>query len=629
MSEDNKQQSTKEIPQFSSDDFMLTTKPYDYIYSFHENKFQFWQMIGRISTLAKQLKVSGFKKMWEEYLKSVTSSSSNMFIENTINFDGQDELVSGDYSGSEVDGITYRDRNDIIVTVCCHPIIPIERLVNIDTNTYKLKIAYKRGKTWKTVIADKSTLSSATKIIDLSDVGIAVTSMNAKLIGEYLMKIEELNYERIPEQQSVGRLGWISENKFSPYVKDLVFDGDMSFSHIFEAIKEKGNYDIWLNIMREVRQEKNIYGKLFLATSFSSAILEPCGLLPFFLHAWGSSEVGKTVGLMLSASVWGNPTMGEYITTFNGTAVGQELQASFLNSLPMCIDELQIKSSQRISDFDAMIYQLTEGVGRLRGKKTGGLQKTTTWRNCFITTGEHPISNSSSGGGAVNRVIEFECTEKVYSDLVELCKVIKLNYGFAGKMFVEYLQQDGIIEKIRNIQQNFYKELLKTNSTDKQAASASAILTADKIATEIIFKDDKALSVDDMKLILSSKDNVNANKRALNYIYDTVAVNSSKFWTSNMNDSINSEVWGMIDDQYIYIINSVFEKLMLEQGYNSAAFLSWAKRESILKCNSGRNTLRKRIGAVSPRCVVLCKQTLYEDSNEDDETDCEYSDLPF
>lgn len=96
-----------------------------------------------------------------------------------------------------------------------------------------------------------------------------------------------------------------------------------------------------------------------------------------------------------------------------------------------------------------------------------------------------------------------------------------------------------------------------------------------------------------------------------------------------MNDSINSEVWGMIDDQYIYIINSVFEKLMLEQGYNSAAFLSWAKRESILKCNSGRNTLRKRIGAVSPRCVVLCKQTLYEDSNEDDETDCEYSDLPF
>ena len=153
MSEDNKQQSTKEIPQFSSDDFMLTTKPYDYIYSFHENKFQFWQMIGRISTLAKQLKVSGFKKMWEEYLKSVTSSSSNMFIENTINFDGQDELVSGDYSGSEVDGITYRGRNDIIVTVCCHPIIPIERLVNIDTNTYKLKIAYKRGKTWKTVIA--------------------------------------------------------------------------------------------------------------------------------------------------------------------------------------------------------------------------------------------------------------------------------------------------------------------------------------------------------------------------------------------------------------------------------------------------------------------------------------------
>ena len=110
---------------------------------------------------------------------------------------------------------------------------------------------------------------------------------------------------------------------------------------------------------------------------------------------------------MIAASVWACPKMGEFCTTFNSTLVGQEMTAAFLNSLPMCIDELQIQSSSGVRDFDRIIYQLTEGVGRTRGAKTGGLQRMNTWRNCIITNGEHPISNSSSGGGAVNRVIEF------------------------------------------------------------------------------------------------------------------------------------------------------------------------------------------------------------------------------
>ena len=157
---------------------------------------------------------------------------------------------------------------------------------------------------------------------------------------------------------------------------------------------------------------------------------------------------------MIASSVWACPKMGEYITTFNSTLVGQEMTATFLNSLPMCVDELQIQSSAGVKDFDKIIYQLTEGVGRTRGAKTGGLQKINTWRNCIITNGEHPISNTNSGGGAVNRIIEFECDTKVYSDLVGICAVIGSNYGFAGREFVEYLQTEGAVERINKIQKD-------------------------------------------------------------------------------------------------------------------------------------------------------------------------------
>lgn len=118
--------------------------------------------------------------------------------------------------------------------------------------------------------------------------------------------------------------------------------------------------------------------------------------------------------------------MGEYIQTFNSTVVGHERTAAFLNSLPFLIDELQLsKDSHGRSRFD--VYQLAQGVGRSRGTKTGGIERTPTWRNTILTTGESPIVGGSAGAGAVNRVIDIECTSNnvVIADGMAVSAVIK------------------------------------------------------------------------------------------------------------------------------------------------------------------------------------------------------------
>jgi uncharacterized protein (DUF927 family) len=460
------------------------------------------------------------------------------------------------------------------------------------------------------LIAEKSVLASSNSILQLAASGVLVTSENAKSLSKYLFEIEDLNYDTIPEQKSVSRLGWVGEHGFSPYVDELVFDGENNFKHIFNSVKSEGDRQKWLDIMLRVRAEKSP-GRLFLASAFASVILEPCGLLPFFVHAWGGTETGKTVGLMIASSVWACPKMGEYITTFNSTLVGQEMTATFLNSLPMCVDELQIQSSAGIKDFDKIIYQLTEGVGRTRGAKSGGLQKINTWRNCIITNGEHPISNSNSGGGAVNRIIEFECAEKVYSDLVGICQVINSNYGFAGREFVEYLQSEGAVDRVNKLQKEFYRELLKSDSTDKQAASASAILTADYIATELIFKDGNNLTVEDMAKIMTKKDEVNVNARAYDYILELVARNPNKFKANDFGD-YQGEAWGKIDGNHIYIIKSVFDREMQFAGFNSTAFLSWAKRQALLITSEGRRTIVSRVAGTPTNCVCILKERDFE-----------------
>ena len=145
-----------------------------------------------------------------------------------------------------------------------------------------------------------------------------------KSLSSYLFELEQLNYEQIPEQK-VGQ-GWVGGDGFSPHVDELVFDGEQSFKHIFNSIGEKGDFNKWLDIMRDIRKT-SIAGRLFLA-GICKRYIGTMWTTSVFLHIWGGTEVGKTVGLMIAASVWASPKMGDYISTFNSTSVAQELLAT-------------------------------------------------------------------------------------------------------------------------------------------------------------------------------------------------------------------------------------------------------------------------------------------------------------
>ena len=615
------------VPEFTADDFYNTSKPFEWLYQFKDNKFVLQQMLQKMKQRANSVGVRSFVTLWKVYLES-EQKRRGIVPHNATDWDNQPmELTCGEYVCNDAVGVAKMDKFGYMEVICRHPIMPVQRLVNVDNGEERLLVAFRKGNGWRSTVAEKAKIASNTQILSLAAFGIMVNSENAKALSTYLLDMEQMNYNAIEEKRSVGRLGWVMGNSFSPYVDDLVFDGEANFRHIFGAVKSSGSREKWINAMKKLRAEKSV-GRLFLAASFASVLLEPCGLLPFFLHAWGGTETGKTVGLMIAASVWACPKMGEYITTFNATSVGQEMTAGFLNSLPMCIDELQIQSSQGIKDFDKTVYQLTEGVGRSRGAKTGGLQKQTTWRNCIITNGEHPISNANSGGGAINRIIEFECAEKVYSDLVGLCAVINENYGWAGEEFVGVLQSqtDGgtMFDYANSLQKEYFRKLLESDSTDKQAASASAILAADDIATQIFFQDGNQLTVDDVVHIMTSKSDVNVNARALDYIWELIGRNPLRF-KPDSNGEYKGEVWGKIADNKVYIIKSVFDREMRNAGFNSTSFLAWAKRNDLIESTASRRTKMIRIAGTLMNVVSLkddegkASSDLYIDVGKDED----------
>lgn len=583
-------------------DYLTGSAPYEEVENC-DNPFEKEQKITLLAEHAKSVGVKNFKTLHAKYVKTVRNAAGKEYFENASNFTGQEmELNTGTWTANDY-GIVrdgYQGQEEV---ACSHPIMPIMRMTNIDSGIEKLKLAFQRGGVWKNIVCDRKQVASQSSVINLADYGVSVTSENARYMVRYLNDVENLNYERIPERKSASRLGWIDGAGFSPYVEGLEFDGEDSFRTFFDSVRQKGSMAEWVDEMKRIRSAPNLAPKIILAASFASTLVKPCNGLPFFVHLWGGTEVGKTVGLMLAASVWANPEMGKFIHTFNSTAVAQELSAGFVNSLPLILDELQIVKDKK--DFDQMIYQLSEGVGRARGHKTGGLQRTETWANCIITSGEQPISSSSSGGGVVNRIIEIRCKDKLFEEPADLCKVIKSNYGHAGKAFISVLNEPNMIQNARYLQSTFFRKI-NQSSTEKQALAASLILTADFLINEYIFKDGQCISFEEMQQFLSDKDSVCQEKRAHEWLQGWIAQNRSKFISSGR--EVVSECYGRIDAGSVNIIRGVFNSACQNEGYNPSAFAIWL-RDNGLTDTSGTNRTDKKVRIDGSPCWCICLRT--------------------
>ncbi len=601
--------------EYEQEDF-LTPAPYETLYKHHKEPFVHASKLEELAAYALSKGFKGFKGMYRKYVESLKLQSNTIYIDNATSFSGQPlELNAGDWEAGD-DGI-YRKNGFNDEMACPHPIMPVERLVNIDTGEEKLKLAFRKGAVWRRIIVSKTVLASSNKVTDLAGCGVAVTRQSARAFIQYISDLENLNYETIPERKSIGRFGHIPDEGFSPFVDGLIFDGDASFSAMFQTVRTQGSEKKWLETAIEARA-MSVTARIILASSFASVLLEPLNCLPFFVHLWGvDSGTGKTVALMVAASVWGDPAVGNYVKTFDGTVVGMEKTAAFLNNLPLCLDELQLaRDLKGRTNFD--VYKLAQGVGRTRGNRSGGVDLTPTWRNCILTTGESPLTSQASGAGAVNRVIDIECrsSQAVIRDGMRISGAVKRNFGFAGRKFVEMLYQPGVVEQVTERYQELFRELSDRDTTEKQAMAAAAIITADELACKWIFDGkQKPITASEISEFLASKQTVSAGDRAYKYLCDWVTQNSNKLCRR----SDAQDVYGALEDNRAYIIRSVFEGVLQDAGFSMAATVSYLRNEKLIEVRSKNNTKAKRINGIPTECFCLVLPCADLDDEDDEE----------
>lgn len=526
------------------------------------------------------------------------SGYSQMYCQNWI---ASDKGIVYDIAGR--DGVP-------ALVACSHPIIPIQRLKNMETGEEQIKLAYKRNGFWSEIIVPKTTIASANKIVNLSGQGIAVTSETAKYLVRYLYDVECSNEDIIEVQKSSSKVGWV-DGMFLPYDKGVVFDGETRFRQLHESIKPCGSREIWYEHVKEIRASGRLEPKLMLAASFSSVLVKILGVLPFIVDLWGDTEGGKTVTLMLAASVWANPAENAYIGDFQSTDVALEAKADMLNNLPLILDDTSKVSKNWENQFERIVYNLTSGKGKSRSDKEVGVRREMQWSNCTLTNGERPLSEYVSQGGAINRIIEIQAPEKIFEDPQNTAELLKKNYGWAGIDFVTVLKSLDQ-EELRGLARAIQSHLESEDTMQKQSISLSVVLLADQMITEYLFKDGNGIDIDQAKELLTDRSIVSENERAYQYIQETVVMNPARFSSGEekMYDK-NIEQWGFIElaengGRRAVITNKAFNQIMNEGGFSVNGFMNWADRKGILeKDNQGRRTRPRRIDGVLIRCVLI------------------------
>lgn len=515
---------------------------------------------------------------------------------------------------NETGVFAHNDKMGGNVLICSTPMLINSRIKSLESNEEKIEITYYIDKKWHFAIYPRSTIFQSRNLPILTDIGIAITSENAKKMVTYLDSLFADNKDILPVKRTVTQLGWHG-NKFLPCVPgDIILDVDRNGQKWIDAYDESGTLEEWIEHIKPYRYNNIFRG--MMAASFGATLLKDLSHRTVFFHLWGDSRVGKTALLKAALSVWGNPET--LMVSFNATKVGLERRATLFNDLPVGIDEKQVAGDNQ-AFIENLVYMLGTGSGKLRGSKTGGTQAISNWRSFILTTGEEPISTMTSQSGIITRALEITGTP-FYSteEAAKMHEISESYYGTAGKKFVEELI---LRYPKRNELKERYKDIvarLKDDTQDKISTHITAIaviILADILQSELLFNETDT-EERSYQMGLELLDNLTTVKesdiveKAYDYIHSWVISNKNSFdLVDVIGISVNSygyERYGIIDKGKYYILPHILQGVLEKQKMSYRKILKGlADRDYIDKDNQGRNLVTKRWDGQTQRFIAF------------------------
>lgn len=510
-------------------------------------------------------------------------------------------------------GVNYTkmtENGPIYIRACGCPAIITARLFNADTETESLKISYKHMGRWRDIVIPRSMAVDSRRVIGLADKGISVSSEGAKYLAKYFDDFLFCN-PSIPVQKAVSRFGWRGKEFVFPGLSpEIEIDvDDIGSKHALRGFSTAGDPGGWCAIANQVRNYSP-NARFILSASFATPLLKPLSQRNLIVHNHGNSQEGKTAMLWMAMSIWGDPNI--ITCSFDGTSTALERRASLFSDLPLGINEREVLSQLKKQDISATLYMLAEGKGKGRGGKVG-LQELNTWRTIVMTTGEGPLTNSSSMDGLMTRTIELEGGPLAGNKELAryLYSALPSSHGHAGLAFMRALmgsQMGEIVDYYRQAQ--VWLRQYFSDKIDSHLDALAAVMTADYYSSVWVFGLDPVIAGAEAVAMgtsiadkLIKRVDASESERAWLEFMDWVGENHEKLSTSYSNTKIG------IKDEVgnIYIIRRVVNEFL--EKYSSAQKIvqAWGDTDKIKTWlgSDGKKRFDKqrKLGGAPVRCI--------------------------
>lgn len=238
---------------------------------------------------------------------------------------------------------------------------------------------------------------------------------------------------------------------------------------------------------------------LALSSAFAGALIKRCHADGGGIHFVGESSTGKTTAGKVASSVWGGD---HYRRSWRTTANGLEGVAMLVNDGLLVLDEINECDPREVG---TIVYSLGNGIGKQRANRSGNARGVNCWKCFVLSNGEKSIPTVMSEGGtrynagqAVRMLdIPVERQYGIYDNLHHfkaghemadwLVKEVLVNYGVAGRYFLEKLAHDkqDFSAKLHRIKELPLFQVDGAQGQHKRAAARFALIgLAGELATE-------------------------------------------------------------------------------------------------------------------------------------------------
>lgn len=254
----------------------------------------------------------------------------------------------------------------------------------------------------------------------------------------------------------VAQVGWAGRNFVLP---DVVI-GPNSASVVFQSdealLTEYATAGSLADWQQQIgaRAVGNPLLVLALCAAFAGPLLGRCHVEGGGVHLVGDSSVGKSTLLEAARSVWGGPS---FKRSWRATANGIEGAAGLFNDGLLTLDEISEADPREVG---AIVYALTNGVGKARAGRNGAARHVRRWRCVVLSNGERTIATAMAEGGRVAKagqgvrlldvpvaraygafdVLHDSEDARAFADQIK--EAAAKHYGHAGRAFLERLTRD-------------------------------------------------------------------------------------------------------------------------------------------------------------------------------------------